>query len=46
MVDVKPGDLLDFGEGKLEAVRAVFFDPCPQSIVLTHKITVPTAYSV
>ena len=43
MVDGKPDNLLDFGKGQLEAVRAVFLDPHPQSIVLTHKITEPPA---
>ena len=40
MVDGKSGNLLDFGKGQLEAVRALFFDPHPQSVVFTHGITV------
>ena len=39
MVDGLTGDLLNLGKGQLEAVRAVFFDPRPQSIVFTHEIT-------
>ena len=40
MIDGQTGNLLDFGKGQPEAVRALFFDPHPQSVVFTHGITV------
>ena len=46
MVNGYSGDLPDLSKGQAEAVRAVFTDPLPQSIVFAHAVTFPAADSV